>query len=181
MAQTLTVMRGRPFAEEAYRSTLHAFKWVANHADCYEYLKTSTGDMARQIDRFAAENSPFQAWHGQCTWVPLFDQAAHGQFTPYENVSALNWFRGVAAGGGLHRKLMSVQWCSNVLRMLTPQMWLCRNLMDQVNSTALEQVAQVTETNGTYRIVLRSGRGLDELELALLPILPIENGRISVT
>ena len=64
------------------------------------------------------------------------------------------------------------QWCSNVLRMLTPQMWLCRNLMDQVNRTALEQVAQVTGTNGTYRIALRSGRGLDELELALLPILP---------
>ena len=38
MAKTLSVMRGRPFAEEAYSSTLHAFKWVANHADCYEYL-----------------------------------------------------------------------------------------------------------------------------------------------
>ena len=86
----------------------------------------------------------------------------------------------MVGGGGLHRKLMSAQWCSNVLRMLTKQMWLCRNLMDQVNRTALEQVAQVTETNGTYRIALRSGRGLDELELALLPILPIESARISV-
>jgi hypothetical protein len=110
--------------------------------------------------------------------VPLFDQAARGQFTPYENVSALNWFRGVV-GGGLHRKLMCAQWCSNVLRMLTPEMWLGRNLMEQVNRTALEQVAQVTETNGTYRIALRSGRGLDELEWALLPILPIESARIS--
>lgn len=86
----------------------------------------------------------------------------------------------MVGGGGLHRKLMSAQWCSNVLRMLTKQMWLCRNLMDQVNRAALEQVARVTETNGTYRIALRSGRGLDELELALLPILPIENARISV-
>jgi len=180
MAKTLTVMRGRPFAEEAYRSTLHAFQWITNHADCYEYLKTSAGDMAQQIDSFAARNAPLQAWHGQCTWLPLFDQAARGQFTPYENVSVLNWFRGVVGGGGLHRKLMSAQWCSNVLRMLTPQMWLCRNLMDQVNRTALEQVAQVTETNGTYGIALRSGRGLDELELALLPILPIESARISV-
>jgi hypothetical protein len=180
MAKTLTVMRGRPFAEEAYRSTLHAFQWITNHANCYEYLKTSAGDMVQQIDRFAAENAPLQAWHGQCTWVPLFDQAARGQFTPYENVSVLNWFRGVVGGGGLHRKLMCAQWCSNVLRMLTPQMWLCRNLMDQVNRTALEQVAQVTETNGTYRIALRPGRGLDELELALLPILPIESARISV-
>jgi hypothetical protein len=179
MAKTLTAMRGRPFAEEAYRSTLHAFQWVTNHSDCYEYLKTSPSDMAQQIDTFAARNAPLQAWHGQCTWVPLFDQAARGQFTPYENASVLNWFRGVV-GGGLHRKLMSAQWCSNVLRMLTPQMWLCRNLMDQVNRTALEHVAQVTETNGTYRIALGSGRGLDELELALLPILPIESARISV-
>ncbi|MGD0127348.1 MAG: hypothetical protein ABSF46_18455 [Terriglobia bacterium] len=179
MAKTLTVMRGRPFAEEAYRSTLHAFQWITNHADCYECLKSSAGDMAQQMDRFAAENAPLQAWHGQCTWVPLFDQAARGQFTPYENLSALNWFRGVV-GGGLHRKLMCAQWCSNVLRMMTPQMWLCRNLMDQVNRTALDEVAQVTEANGACRIALRSGRGLDELELALLPILPIESARISV-
>ena len=180
MAKTLTVMRGRAFAEEAYRSTLHAFEWITNHADCYEFLKTAAGDMAQQIDRFAARNAPLQAWHGQCTWVPLFDQAARGQFTPYEYVSVLNWFRGVVGGGGLHRKLMCAQWCSNVLRMLTPHIWLGRNLMDQVNRTALEQVAQVTETNGTYRIALRSGRGLDELELALLPILPVESARISV-
>jgi len=59
-------------------------------------------------------------------------------------------------------------------------MWLCRNLMDQVNRTALDEVAQVTETNGTFGIALRSGRGLDELELALLPILPTESARISV-
>ncbi|SPE30271.1 hypothetical protein SBA2_50010 [Acidobacteriia bacterium SbA2] len=179
MAKTLTVMRGRPFAEEAYRSTLHAFQWITNHPDCYEYLKTSASDMGQQMDRFAARNAPLQAWHGQSTWVPLFDQAARGQFTPYENVSALNWFRGVV-GGGLHRKLMCAQWCSNVLRMLTPLMWLCRNLMDQVNRTALDEVAQVTETNGTFGIALRSGRGLDELELALLPILPTESARISV-
>ena len=180
MAKTPTVMRGRPFAEEAYRNTLHVFKWITNHADCYEYLKTSAGDMAQQIDRFAAENAPLQAWNGQCTWVPLFDQAASGRFTLYENMSVFNWFRGAVEGGGLHRKMMSAQWCSNVLRMLMPQMWLCRNLMDQVNRTALEHVAQVTETNGTYRIALRSGRGLDELALALLPILPIESARIAM-
>jgi hypothetical protein len=49
-----------------------------------------------------------------------------------------------------------------------------------VNRTALERVAQVTETNGVYKIALRPGCALDELELALLPILPVESARISV-
>ena len=50
---------------------------------------------------------------------------------------------------------------------------------DQVNRTALERVALVSETNGVYKIVLRPGCALDELELALLPILPVESARIS--
>ena len=79
MAKTLSVMRGRPFAEEAYRSTLHAFKWVTNHADCYEYLKHLFQRHGATMDKFAAENAPLQAWIGQCTWVPLFDQAARFQ------------------------------------------------------------------------------------------------------
>ena len=54
--------------------------------------------------------------------------------------------------------MMSAQWCSNVLRMVAPHMWLCRNLIDQVDSEALERVAQVTETNGAYKIELRAGR-----------------------
>jgi hypothetical protein len=64
--------------------------------------------------------------------------------------------------------------------MVAPHMWLCRNLIDQVNRAALERVAQVSETNGVHKIVLRPGCALDELELALLPILPVEGARISV-
>jgi hypothetical protein len=75
---------------------------------------------------------------------------------------------------------MTAQWCANVLRMVTPQLWLCRNLIDQVNRASLERVAQVSETNGVYKIALRRGCALDELELALLPILPVESARISV-
>ena len=93
----------------------------------------------------------------------------------------LNWFRGVVCGAGLHRRIMSAQWCGNVLRMVTPHMWLCRNLIDQVDRAALGQVAQVSETNGVYRIALRPGCALDELELALLPILPIESARMSAS
>ncbi len=181
MANTLSAMRGRPFNEETYGRTLHTFQWVTNHADCYEHLRTSVTDMEQQLDKFAAELTPLQAWVSQSTWVPLFDQAAHGKFTVYENASVLNWFRGAVYGHHLHRKIMSVQWCGNVLRMVAPHMWLCRNLIDQVDRAALERVAQVTEIHGVYKIELRSGCGLDDLELALLPILPIESARMSVS
>jgi hypothetical protein len=180
MARTLSVMRGRSFAGETYRGTLHAFQWVTNDAECYDCLKTSVSDIAQRLDGFAAGNAPLQAWSNQRTWVPLFDQAAHIRPTLYEDYSALSWFRGVEGGGGLYRRMMSVQWCSNVLRMLAPDMWLCRNLIDQVDRTALERVAQVSETNGVFKVVLRPGCSLEELELALLPILPVESARISV-
>jgi len=76
--------------------------------------------------------------------------------------------------------LPTAPWCGNVLRMVAPHLWLCRNLFDQVNRAALERVASVGEANGVYKIALRPGCAVDELELALLPILPVESARISV-
>jgi hypothetical protein len=73
---------------------------------------------------------------------------------------------------------MSLQWCSHVLRMITPHMWICRALLEQVDRAALEAVAQVDEVNDAFKIVLREGKGLDDLELALLPVLPVESVRV---
>jgi hypothetical protein len=47
-----------------------------------------------------------------------------------------------------------------------------------VDRAALETVAQVTETNDAFKIALREGQGLDDLELALLPVLPVESVRV---
>ena len=181
LADTLTLMRGRQFDPLAPGTTWHVFKWVVNHADCYQYLGTSESDMERQLNGFATAYQPLQAWIGQCTWIPLFDCAGSFERTAYEEASLLNWFRGIIGdGNGLNDTKMTAQWCGNVLRMVTPQLWLCRNLMDQVNRAALEQVAQVSEINGIHKIALGAGCSLDELELALLPILPVESARISV-
>jgi hypothetical protein len=57
-------------------------------------------------------------------------------------------------------------------------MWACRTLIEQVDRAALERVAEVTETNEAFKVALREGQGLDDLELALLPILPVESARI---
>jgi len=64
--------------------------------------------------------------------------------------------------------------------MVAPHLWLCRNLVNQLDRAALERVAQVTEIDGSFKIALRPGYKLDDLELALLPILPVESARISV-
>jgi hypothetical protein len=42
-------------------------------------------------------------------------------------------------------------------------MWICRNLIDQVDRPALERVAHVSETNGVFKEVPRSGCSLEEL------------------
>ena len=179
LAETLSRMRGRPFEKAPIVKTVHVFNWVLNHADCYRYLGTSIGDMKDRIDDFAAHHPVLQAWHSQCTWPPMFDHAYDYHRTVYEEHSVLNWFRGILqTDGGLDSSKMSVQWCRNALRMVTPHMWICRALLQQVDRTALEAVAQVTETNDAFKIVLRQGQGLDDLELALLPVLPVESVRV---
>jgi hypothetical protein len=179
LADTLSKMRGRQFEKAPVVHTVHVFNWVLNHADCYEYLRTSVGDMKDRIDDFAAQHRVLQAWHSQCTWQPLFDHADDYHRTVYEESSVLNWFRGILqTDGGLNTWKMSVQWCRNVLRMVTPHMWIGRALIAQVDRAALDGVAQVTETNDAFKIALREGQGLDDLELALLPILPVESVRV---
>ena len=179
LADTLSKMRGRPFERAPVVNTVHVFNWVLNHADCYRYVGTSIGDMKDRLDDFAAQHSVLQAWHGQCTWHPLFDHADDYHRTVYEEHSVLNWFRGILqTDSGLNASKMSFEWCSNVLRMVTPHMWLCRALIQQVDRAALEAVAQVTETNDAFRITLREGQGLDDLEIALLPVLPVESVRV---
>jgi hypothetical protein len=172
-------MRGRPFERAPVVNTVHVFNWVLNHADCYRYLGTSIGDMKDRIDDFAARHSVLQAWHSQCTWQPLFDHAYDYHRTVYEDHSVLNWFRGILqTDSGLDASKMSLQWCRNVLRMVTPHMWICRALLEQIDRAALEAVAHVTETNDVFKIALREGRRLDDLEFALLPVLPVESARV---
>ena len=179
LADTLTKMRRRPFERAPVVNTVHVFNWVLNHADCYRYLGTSIGDMKDRIDDFAAQHPVLQAWHSQCTWPPMFDHAYDYHRTVYEEHSVLNWFRGILqTDGGLDASKMSLQWCRNVLRMVTPHMWICRALLQQVDRTALEAVAQVTETNDALKIALTEGQRMDDLELALLPVLPVESARV---
>jgi len=124
LADTLRLMRGRPFDALAPGATWHVFKWGINHPDCYKYLETSAAEMEKQLDGFAAEHLSLQAWSSQCTWIPLFDHAGSYERTAYEEASLLNWFRGIISDGdGLNDEKMTAQWCGNVLRMVTPQMW----------------------------------------------------------
>ncbi len=58
-------------------------------------------------------------------------------------------------------------------------MWLCRDLIDQVDRPPRERVAHFSKANGVFKVAL-PGCSLEELELALLPILPVESARITV-
>ncbi|HVN63614.1 MAG TPA: hypothetical protein VMT58_03170, partial [Candidatus Binataceae bacterium] len=111
-----------------------------------------------------------------------FDRADGYAATIYEDMSVLNFFRGILHEhpSSLTDRRMTAEWCANVLRMVTPHMWLCGNLLEQVDRAALEGVATVTEIGGSYKIEKRHDCAMDDFELALLPILPIESRRITM-
>jgi hypothetical protein len=181
VAQTLSLMRGIRFDPMPAGSTFHLSHWVINHPSCYESMKTSVVPMKAQLDAFCAMHKPLQAWFGQNTWIPRFDQANNYERTVYENFSALNWFRGVCgATTNLNDRKMTAQWCSNVLRMVTPHMWLGQSLIEQVDQAALARAADVTQHGDMIKIELRETAAIDDLELALLPILPVESAKITI-
>jgi len=138
--------------------------------------------MKARLDALAAMCRPLQAWHGAATWIPVFDPADGWEETAYEAMSILNFFRGILLEQhcALTDRRMTAQWCANVLRMVTPYMWLCDTLVRQLDLVALREVAAVVDINGSCKIEKLAGCAMEDFELALLPVLPIESARITV-
>jgi hypothetical protein len=180
MALTLGKMRGRTFGSVTSGHTVHLHNWVIAHDTGYRYLATSAAEMKQDLDTLAADHSLLQAWHGQSTWIPGFDLSDGYGATVYEDASVLNFFRGILPQYSLTEHRMSAQWCGNVLRMVTAHLWLCDSLFNQVDRAALERVATISESNENHKIEKRPDRTMDDFELALLPILPIESARITM-
>jgi hypothetical protein len=181
LALTLAAMRGRAFDAAPAGGTIHVCNWVINHPDGFASLGTSPGGMTAALDRLVAACPPLQAWHGAATWIPRFDLADDFEATVYEDSSLLNFFRGTLRTHqlGLTDRRMTAVWCGNVLRMVTPYMFLGDNLLGQVDEAALRRVAVVTACAGGARVEKRADCPMDDFELALLPILPIENTRVT--
>jgi len=181
-ALTLAKMRGHEIGAFTAGHTAHLFTWVINHSETLRYLGVSVDDMKARLDALAAGCRPLQAWHGAATWIPAFDLADGWEETVYEATSVLNFFRGILLEQhcALTERRMTAQWCANVLRMVTPHMWLCDTLVRQLDLAALQKVAAVVDVNGSCKIEKLAGCSMEDFELALLPILPIESARIAV-
>ncbi len=182
MALTLGKMRGRAFPPIAPGGAAHACDWAINRAEIWALLADSADAMAARLDAFAVASEALQAWHGAAAWIPRFDLANDREGTIYEDISALNFFRGVLIdhGAGLKDRRMTEVWCANVLRMVAPRMWLCRGLFEQLDPAALDRVADVTRSGETFRVEKREICAMEDFELALLPILPIESRRLTI-
>ncbi len=182
LAMTLGKMRGRAFAPVACGETLHLYRWVTNHPACLAFAGVSTDSMKQDLDMLAAAHRPLQAWHGEAAWLPVFDTAGDYEDTVYEDYSVLNFFRGILHNEQLSLKALrlSAGWCGNVLRMVTPHLWLGPNLAVQIDCGSLSRVAHVSEVNGCLKIVKKAEASMEDLEIALLPVLPIESARISI-
>jgi hypothetical protein len=183
LAMTLGKMRGRAFAPVARGETLHLYRWVTNHPACLAFAGVSTDSMKQDLDALAAAHRPLQAWHGEAAWLPVFDTAGDYEDTVYEDYSVLNFFRGILHDEQLSLKALrlSAGWCGNVLRMVTPHLWLGPGLAAQVDGGRLGRVADVSEVNGCLKVVKKAEASMEDLEIALLPILPIESARVTVT
>jgi hypothetical protein len=180
LAATLGKMRGREFAQVEPGHTAHLFDWVLNADACRQAVGRSVIDMETRLANKAADAALLQAWHQEATWIPVFDRADDYESTAYEELSALNYFRGILVGHkhGLKDWLMSAQWCANVLRTVAPLMFLCGGLALQLDRVALSRVATLSDIDGRLRIEKHPDCPMDEFESALLPILPTETVRL---
>ena len=112
----------------------------------------------------------------------MFDPAQSYESTLYEEMSALNFFRGIHRGlaFGLKNRRLTTQWCRNVLCMVAPHLWLCPDLIAPLHRADLERVAVVSKIRGSTKLEKRPDCAMDDFELALLPMLPIESTRQTV-
>lgn len=182
LALTIAKMHGRETRDAEPGETVHLYNWAVNHPDCLARLGTSIDGMTARLDALAAAAAPLQAWHSQAAWIPVFDRAEDYESTVYEEMSALNVFRGIHHGlsFGLQDRRLTAQWCRNILRMVAPHLWLCPELMALLDRTAVERVAVVSEAGGGTKLEKRPDCAMDDFELALLPILPIESTRLTI-
>lgn len=182
LAMTLGKMRGRSFAPVPSGETIHLYRWVANHSECHAFAGTTPAAMRLNLDGLAAAHRPLQAWYSEAAWLPVFDRADAYEDTVYEDYSVLNCFRGILHGEHLSLKALrlSAGWCQNVLRMVTPHLWLGPSLAGQIDRERLSRIAVVMDINGSIKIEKIPQASMDDLELALLPILPIETSRFAV-
>ena len=180
LAMTLSKMRGRPFAPVPPGKAIHLYRWVTNHPACHAFAGTSLTGMKQTLDELAAAHHPLQAWHSEAAWLPVFDRADGYEDTVYEDYSVLNFFRGILHGEQLSLKALrlSAGWCANVLRMVTPHLWLGSSLAAQVDREGMGRIATVTDCNGSVKIEKDPDASMEDLELALLSVLPIESVRI---
>jgi hypothetical protein len=63
--------------------------------------------------------------------------------------------------------------------MVTPHLWLGPTLTAQIDRASLSHVAAITDINGATKIEKNSESSMEDFELALLPILPIESARVA--
>jgi hypothetical protein len=182
LALTLTKMRGREFPVPAMEGAAHVYDWAINRPETFAMLDGSVEDMTARLDSFAVGNHALQAWHCATAWIPRFDLASDYEATDYEDMSALSFFRGVLIDEsfGLTDQRMTEAWCANVLRFVAPRMWLGSGLFGQLDRAAVECVARVFSLGETFRLEKRSDCSMEEFELALLPILPLESRRVTV-
>lgn len=182
LKQTLHKMRGREFNDLTNNGAVHLFSWVLNHSDVSDAFGASSVAMQDSLDETVAAAPVIQGWHTAQAWIPAFDCGGEWVKTLYESNSVLNWFRGVSGDdGGIDRLKMLEGWSANVLRMVSPHMWVSESLMSQLDRGELEKVAELVSNERLTRIKLRSDANITKLELALLPILPVESVRISKT
>jgi hypothetical protein len=180
--QTLAKMRGHTVPATTPGETMTLHSWVVNHPAGHAFAHTSPQAMKQQLNAFAETAAPLQAWHGAATWIPVFDTAGDYENTVYEDQSVLNFFRGIlhGSGFGLHDHRLAAAWCANVLRMVTPDLWLGPSLSGQLDLAALAKAATVTQVGEVLHVEKRNDCALEDFELALLPVLPVETARIGL-
>ncbi len=115
-----------------------------------------------------------QGWCGPMAWVPAFDVAQAYRRTPYEESSF------IASWGSRHLSalLMSAEWCGRKVRMVAPTLWLGPALAGRVSERSLAEVADLRRLGPVLRLDRKAGVPMEALERALLPLLPVERGRL---
>ena len=120
--------------------------------------------LMKMMDQLMIETNGFQAIVGQWGW----------QGPPTDIRTNMTLYEVACSIGG--QCTTARFWCQTFLRGVTPNLWLGQALLDRLGDRGpLESISTVVPFGAGVRVTLNEGRTLDDLEVAIDPLLARES------
>ena len=155
---------------------LHVTQWSIQHPEVAMLLGSDVSSWSQRFSEWISSQDVYQAWSTTVSEVEPFDLYEEYHESLYEQCCLRSFFYEMKNG-----TLMYKDWLRHHIRFVAPLMWLPEALLSTCRDEYIEDCTIVNDCGSLKMLTLKEGRSLNDLERALLPLLPLEMKRIEAS